>query len=357
MFLAIALILLVVLVIYQISKASEYVSVIRGEEASFKSRNKVNGFMMVAFLVGGLIACYYCNKWIYPKTNFQYGSSSVEGQDVDDLLWITILITGIVFFITQILLFGFAYKFRYKEGRKAYFFPHSSKLEIVWTVIPTLTLVVLVTMGLRSWYKFTGDAPANAMQVEVTGKQFSWIFRYPGKDGVFGKKYFKYIDEAAGNPLGEIWHDSAALGAKTDPANFDDIVTQGTMYLIKGKPVKLLIASRDVIHDVGLPQFRMKMDAVPGTPTTLWFTPKYTTEEMKTRTNNPNFTYELSCDQLCGNGHYSMKATIIVVTQAEFDAWMAKQKPAYYTAFPSKDPSNTTTPAAIDSSKTAVAVK
>src|SRR5205085_1366937 len=120
---------------------------------------------------------------------------------------------------------------------------------------------------------------------------------------------------------------------KADPYTHDDVfATQ--LYLIKGKPVKFIIGSRDVIHSVGLPHFRMKMDAVPGTPTTLWFTPQYTTEEMKEITGNPNFTYELACDQMCGNSHFSMKGTIVVVTQAEFDAWYAKQKPAYLTAFP-----------------------
>jgi len=111
-----------------------------------------------------------------------------------------------------------------------------------------------------------------------------------------------------------------------------------TMYVVKGKPVKLIIGSRDVIHDVGLSQFRLKMDAVPGIPTTLWFTPKFTTSEMKEITKNENFQYEISCDQMCGNGHYSMKGVIEVVTQEEYDAWLAKQTPYYYAAFPETDP-------------------
>ena len=114
------------------------------------------------------------------------------------------------------------------------------------------------------------------------------------------------------------------------------------MYIVKNKPVKFIIGSRDVVHDVGLSHFRLKMDAVPGTPTTLWFTPKFTTKEMKESTGNPNFQYEISCDQMCGNGHYSMKGVIEVVSQAEYDEWMAKQKPAYYAAFPEKDPANMT---------------
>lgn len=158
------------------------------------------------------------------------------------------------------------------------------------------------------------------------------------------------IDDAASNQLGQVWRDttlhiSNSMGGtrdmnfKADSHNFDDVFAAQTAYLIKGKPVKLIINSRDVIHDVGLPHFRMKMDAVPGMPTTLWFTPQFTTKEMQEKTGNANFSYEIACDQMCGNGHYSMKGTFVVVTQAEFDQWMAKQKPAYYTAFPQFDPS------------------
>jgi cytochrome c oxidase subunit 2 len=111
------------------------------------------------------------------------------------------------------------------------------------------------------------------------------------------------------------------------------------MHLVVNKPVKLIIGSKDVIHDVGLAHFRMKMDAVPGTPTTMWFTPTYTTRQMREKTNNPDFVYEISCDQMCGRGHYGMRGTIVVETQEEFDAWMAKKKPQYLVANPDKDPS------------------
>jgi cytochrome c oxidase subunit 2 len=232
--------------------------------------------------------------------------------------------------ITQILLFWFAYKYQENDNRKVFFFAHSTKLELIWTAIPAITLTVLVIFGLRNWFFFTGEAPKNAMVVEVTGKQFGWIFRYPGKDAVFGKKYYKNIDPAV-NSVGIVWDDKLAQ---------DDILTEQTMYVVKGTPVKLIIGSRDVIHDVGLSHFRLKMDAVPGIPTTMWFTPKFTTAEMKEKTGNPNFAYEISCDQICGNGHYSMKGIVEVVTQEEYDMWMAKQKAQYLVAFPEKDPSN-----------------
>lgn len=101
------------------------------------------------------------------------------------------------------------------------------------------------------------------------------------------------------------------------------------MYTIVNKPIKLIINSRDVIHDVGLAHFRMKMDAVPGTPTTMWFTPLYTTAEMKAKEDNPDFEYEISCDQICGQGHYTMRGVIKVVTADEFFIWRASQKPTY----------------------------
>lgn len=347
MFFIIAVIVLVFLIIFQIAKASEYVAVLKGEERGRKQQNKVNGFLMVGFLVAGLIGVWWCNELYYPKTLLAHESASVQGEKVDSMLWVTIIVTGVVFVITQFILFWFSYKYQENDKRKAFYFPHNNTMELVWTVVPAIALTVLVVIGLRNWFTFTSDAPANALQVEVTGKQFGWIFRYPGKDKVFGKKYFRNIDESNSNDLGQIW---------TDEKNLDDIVTTQTMYVVKNKPVKLIIGSRDVIHDVGLSQFRMKMDAVPGTPTTMWFTPKFTTKEMKEKTGNPNFVYEISCDQMCGNSHYSMKGIIEVVTQPEYDAWLAKQKPNYYRAFPDKDPSTQpATPVGKDSTATAKA--
>lgn len=376
MFFVIAVIVLIFVVIFQIAKASEYVSILKGEEVSRKQNNKINGFLMVAFLVLGLIGVWYCNELYYDQTLLDWPfddkhykpSASKEGVKVDEMLWITLIVTGIVFVLTQIILFWFVYKYQESDKRKPFYFPHNTKLELIWTVIPAIALTVLVVIGLRNWFIFTGDAPDNAMKIEVTGKQFSWMFRYPGNDKEFGKKYFRLIDEKAGNNLGQVWRDTTIIipstnsdtstwrrrSFKADQYNFDDIYVAQTMYLVKGVPVKLIINSRDVIHNVGLPHFRMKMDAVPGTPTTLWFTPQYTTEEMREITGNPTFNYELACDQMCGNGHYSMKGTVVVVTQAEFDAWMSKQKSAYYTAYPDKDPS---AKAAADTTKATAQLK
>lgn len=331
MYLVIAVIVLFFVVIFQIAKASEYVAVLKGENNSKQQTNKINGFLMIVFLVLGLIGVWYCNELLFAKTLLVREAASVQGDKVDSMLKITLAVTGIVFVATQILLFWFAYKYQEKQDRKVFYFPHNTNLELLWTVVPAIVLTVLVVIGLRNWFSFTSEAPKDAQVIEVTGKQFGWIFRYPGQDNELGKKYYKNIDNAS-NSLGLVWEDKMS---------HDDIVTEQTVYIVKDKPVKFVIGSRDVIHDVGLSQFRMKMDAVPGIPTTMWFTPKFTTKEMQEKTGNPNFQYEISCDQMCGNGHYSMKGVIQVVTQSEFDEWMAKQKPYYYAAFPDKDPANT----------------
>lgn len=348
-FFVVAILVLGFLIVFQISKASEYVSVLKGEKKAQEQSNRINGLLMVVFLVLGLLGVWYCNELLYNKTLLPMPSASDHGEKIDNMLIITLAITGFVFLLTQILLFWFAYKYQQKEGKKAFYFPHSTKLEMIWTTVPAIALCILVGYGLYYWYQMTGEAPKDSLQVEITGRQFGWIMRYPGKDNAFGKKYYANIDDA-NNQLGLIFKDTTIIrrdrsdkeigqiDLKADPASHDDIVLSQTMYLIKDQPVKLIIGSRDVIHDVGLPHFRMKMDAVPGTPTTIWFTPKYTTEEMKKITKNPDFEYEIACDQMCGNGHYSMKGIIKVVTKAEFILWRAQQKSAYATAFPETEP-------------------
>jgi cytochrome c oxidase subunit II len=326
-FFIIAILVLGFLVTFQIAKASEYVAVLRGEETAKKQTNKINGFLLLVFLIAGLIGVYYCNERL--KGKILPESASVQGVFIDRMLYITFGVTGLVFLITQICLFWFSYKYQASDTRKTYYYPHNNKLELIWTVIPAIALSVLVGFGLFYWFKITGDAPKDAMIVEVTGKQFGWEFRYPGRDGILGKKYYKYIDPAKNNPQGQIWD---------DPANHDDIWMEQEMHLVVNKPVKLIIGSKDVIHDVGLAHFRMKMDAVPGTPTTMWFTPRFTTKEMQEKTGNANFVYELSCDQMCGKGHTGMRGVVVVETQEEFDRWLISKKPQYYAAFPDKDP-------------------
>ncbi|WP_244173080.1 cytochrome c oxidase subunit II [Chitinophaga alhagiae] len=310
--------------IFQIAKASEYVSILKGEKKSREQSNRINGFLMIVFLVLGLIAVWWCHDLLDDKMLGE--SASVQGEGVDQLIKVTFIITMAVFVVTQILLFWFSFKYQEKEGRKAFYFPHNNKLEVIWTVVPAIALTILVAFGIRHWMRITSEAPKDAMVVEVIGKQFNWMMRYPGKDGQLGRRHFKQINES-NNPLGQDW---------ADKLNHDDFISS-ELHVVVGKDVKLIIGSRDVVHDVGLPHFRLKMDAVPGIPTTLWFTPKFTTAEMRKRTGNPDFVYELACDQMCGKGHYSMKANIVVETQEEYDAWLASQPTQYSQAHPAPE--------------------
>jgi cytochrome c oxidase subunit 2 len=320
------LIALFFIIVYQIAKASEYATVLRGEDKVRAQTNKLMGWLLVAFFFLGLYLIYECHESLLPKMLPE--SASVQGRAYDLMFKVTLITTGIVFFATQTLLFWFAFRYQSTEKRTAFYYPHNNKLELIWTVIPAIVMATLVAIGLRNWFLITSAPPTNAQVVEVVGKQFNWLVRYPGKDGELGRRNFRLINDA-NNVLGL---------DTTDRHNLDDIVNQsGELHLVKNRPVRLIIGSRDVIHDVGLPHFRLKMDAVPGITTTIWFTPSVSSKEMKEITHNPNFVYEISCDQMCGKGHYSMRGTVIVHdTQAEFDEWQAAQTPDYITNFASK---------------------
>lgn len=318
-YLILAILVLAFVVIFQIAKASEYVSVLNGREKTFKQNNRINGFLFIAFLVLGLAAAWWCNDVYFKKTLLAQPAASDHGEKIDFMMMLTFGVTGVVFLLTQILLFWFAFKYQYSDKRKAYFFSHDNRLELLWTVVPAIFLTILVGFGMFYWFKITGDAPKDSQIVEITGKQFNWMMRYPGKDKVLGRKNYRLTDASTGNALGIDWEDGAS----------HDDIEASEMHLVVNKPVQLVIGAQDVIHDVGLVHFRLKMDAVPGIPTTLWFTPKYTTEQMKKITGNKDFVYEISCDQVCGTGHYSMRGVIIVETQEEYNAWLGSKKPQY----------------------------
>jgi cytochrome c oxidase subunit 2 len=338
-----ALVVLVFIVIYQIAKASELATILRGEEKVQAQTNRLMAWLMVAFFVLGMIGIYKCHVDLIDKMLPE--SASLQGDHYDSMLAVTLILTGIVFFLTQILLFYFIFRYQSTPDRKAYFYSHNNRLEVLWTTVPALALVILVVIGLKNWFTITSVAPEDSMVVQVMGKQFNWIIRYPGPDGILGKTDFRLINDA-NNVLGLDWNDKAA--------HDDIIIENGELHIINKKNVQLVINSRDVIHDVGLPHFRMKMDAVPGITTTMWFTPKFTTEEMKGITKNPNFVYEISCDQMCGKGHYAMRGTVVVETESEFKAWLASQ-PAYYANVQSgaAPEQAENAPAAADSAKTA----
>lgn len=186
-------------------------------------------------------------------------------------------------------------------------------------------LVLLFAFSIPLWAARVDGIPSDkeALVVQVTGEQFAWNIRYPGPDGVFGRTDIKMIDVQT-NPLGL---------DRSDPAAKDDVTTLNQLYLPVNRPVIIRLRSKDVIHGFGVPEFRVKQDAVPGLTIPIWFIPDVTTAEMRTRTGNPNFQYEIACAQLCGLGHFRMRGFVTVQTAEEFQKWMdEKVKEAVETA-------------------------
>ncbi|MEL6847488.1 MAG: cytochrome c oxidase subunit II, partial [Bacteroidota bacterium] len=231
------------------------------------------------------------------------------------------------------LLFYFAWRYRAKRGRKALFYPHNNRLEVIWTAVPAVVLTLLVFDGVNVWHDIWEDPPADAIEIEVNGKQFGWTYRYPGADMQYGETSVGFMNDASGNELGFNFRDRNG---------HDDIVSSGaidTIYFPVNKTVNLTIKSRDVLHSATLAHFRVKMDAVPGMPTRFTFKPILTTEEMRKQTGNPKFNYEMSCQQICGGGHWNMRRVIKVVEYDEYQSWLTKQTP-FFTQWRGMTPAN-----------------
>lgn len=274
--------------------------------------NNINGILMLLFLIGFGVAGWISAVAYYDDYNIPVASS--HGVTTDNMFWVTMWVTGAAFIITHVLLFYYAFKYRYKKDAKATFYPDNSKLELIWTLVPAVVLTGLVLYGLDVWTDITAEAPEDSEVVEVMGMQFAWKTRYPGADNQLGNYDYKKID--ASNMFGM---------DLTDKNSFDDFSPR-EMHLPKGKPVLFNIRARDVLHSVYVPAFRVKMDAVPGMPTKFWFVPTKTTAEMRTETGNPDFNYELACAEICGDGHFTMRMVIVVDEPADYEKWKKEQK-------------------------------
>lgn len=289
------------------------VEVIKGKDGvKVGKSNKINAALLLGFVIVGMIVLFWYSYVEFD--NYTLPVASEHGVTTDELFWWTMGITGVVFVITQILLFYFPFKYQYNEGRKALFYPENNKLELLWTIVPAVALTGLVLYGLLVWNDVMKPAPENAEVIEVMGYQFAWKPRYPGKDGELGKYDYRKIDVE--NIFGMDFQDKAS---------FDDFSPR-ELHLPKGRPVEIKIRARDVLHSFYLPHFRVKMDAVPGMPTRFSFIPTKSTEEMREETGNPDFNYELACTEICGRGHFSMRLLVIVHEPEEYDKWYAEQE-------------------------------
>ena len=341
-------ILLLVIVMLQISKLSEMYARIRGEEEVEERTNRGQGRIMLLFMIGLL---GFCIVSAYAWKNYMMGygphkSASAHGATLDSLFNVTLLFTGIVFVLTHIALFYFAWRYKKVKGSKATHWAHNNTLEVVWSAIPAVVMTFLVIKGLLAWNTVMADVAEgdDHIEIEATGYQFAWHLRYPGADGILGSRDYKLT--SAENPLGQVW---------TDPGNYDDFHPD-ELWLPVNKKVRVRITARDVLHNFYLPHFRVKMDAVPGLPTYFVFTPEKTTEEYRDELRNypeynkpkdpsdpeskmlwEEFNYELACAELCGKSHYSMRRIVRIVTQEEYDAWLAKQQSYYLSSIRGKD--------------------
>lgn len=307
-------IILAIIVVARVIRVFELGSVLRGEDPSAVTEGD-NRTQATLLVIGGLFFLLYAAYMFIWGPKGLPVPASIHGVKTDMLLNITWLIIIPVFFITHILLIYYGYKYFHRADRKASFFAHSTKLELIWTVVPTIVLSSLIIYGISIWQEITGPAPEEAIVVELYAKQFDWTARYAGADNRLGASGYRLIDGS--NTLGVDMRDAASQ---------DDKVVRGEFHLPVGKAVLFKFHSRDVIHSAYMPHFRAQMNCVPGMTTQFHFVPTMTTAEMRVETGNPEFEYVLLCNKICGGAHWNMQMNIIVESEADYNAWLAKQK-------------------------------
>ncbi len=278
------------------------------------ANNTIQAILFLVFLVAFLGFVYYgyavWGDWAWRPAVTEHG------KDVDTMFIITTVIITIVLVLVHILLLGFAFLYRMRAKRKAYFYPHNDAIERLWTIVPAVVLTVLVLFGFFTWRKITNipeDLKKSALQVEVLGEQFQWTVRYPGTDGVIGKRNYKMT-----TPLNGYGIDF------NDKSSWDDIKGDAIVIPVN-RPVRFHILSKDIIHSFYMPDFRVQINAVPGMTNYFQFTPTVTTEEMRDKMNDPQYNYVMLCAKICGGSHWNMQKEVRVVTEAEYSEWLSKQ--------------------------------
>jgi cytochrome c oxidase subunit 2 len=249
----------------------------------------------IALLVVASILFHLLSPWWQTPLASNWGA-------IDSALNITLWICGAVFVILNLFLAHTIMRYRNRPGHKAHYEPENPKLEKQLTLITAVGIIGMLAPGLWAWNQFV-TVPREATIVEAVGQQWQWSFRYPGKDGVLGAAAVKHITPE--NPLGL---------DPLDPFGRDDILAEGNeLHLPANQPVKVVLRSKDVLHDFYVPEFRAKMDLVPGIVTYFWMTPTVRGK------------YDVLCAELCGVGHHEMRASVVVDSTKNFDSWLAQQ--------------------------------
>lgn len=266
-----------------------------GPDIEAKSTKNVVTLALVLVAVG-TVAFHFLSPWWWTPIASNWGY-------VDDTIVLTFWITGIVFVVIVFFMAYCVFRYRYQEGRRAAYEPENKKLEWWLTGLTAAAVAGMLAPGLFVWNQFV-TVPNDAVAVEVLSQQWQFTFRLPGEDGVLGTSDSRNVSSK--NPFG--------LNPNDAKGQDDVLIESGELHLLVGKPVKVLLRSIDVLHDFYVPEFRAKMDMVPGMVTYYWFTP--------TRTG----TFDALCFELCGVAHYSMRAKVVVEEESAYRAWLGKQR-------------------------------
>lgn len=349
----------------------------RKEEDVVPADNRMNARLMLIWMVVFFVSSAYM---MIKYGDYLPPSASEHGESLDALMRVNMYLIIFVFFVVNFLLYYFAFKYQYNKNRKAKFFPHDNKLELIWTVVPSIVLAGIIIFGLITWNKITDKASEGAMQIELYSKQFDWTARYPGDNAVFGASNYNLITSQ--NPLGIVTqegvdakiaeleaeikaiHDQLEANVETPiladskvealtdkmyrlkrhiqrileldqyevaglnawEAGNDDKIVKGEFHIPTGQEVEFIFRSRDVIHSAFMPHLRAQMNTVPGMTTRFKLTPIISTDSMRIIQDDPNFDYILLCNKICGAAHFNMQMKIVIDTPEDYAKWLAGQK-------------------------------
>jgi len=251
--------------------------------------------IIFALIIVASIIFHFWSPWWWTPVASNWGN-------IDDTIILSFWVTGAVFVGVCLFMAYCVWAYRYRPDRKAEYKPEDKKLEFRLTWLTALGVAALLAPGLVVWNKFI-TVPENAMKIEVVAYQWGWNYRLPGADGVLGKTSVGLISDD--NPYGlDI----------SDPNSKDDIIVMDAdLHLEINQPVKVELRSLDVLHNFYVPQFRAKMDMLPGIITYYWFTPEKKGD------------YEVLCAEYCGTGHYAMRGRVLVDEEKDYSNWLAKQ--------------------------------
>jgi len=248
--------------------------------------------ILVLLVVVGTVVFHFWSPWWWTEIASNWGY-------VDDTIIVTFWITGVVFIAVLLFVVYCMVRYRHRKGRKAEYEPENTKLEWWLTGLTTIGVAGMLTPGLFVWGQFV-TVPDDAVEVEVMAQQWTWAYRLPGEDGILGTSDTR--DITFENPFGV---------NPVDPNGQDDVLIESDeLHLELDQPVKVLLRSIDVLHNFYVPQFRAKMDMVPGAVTYYWLTP--------TRTG----TFDILCFELCGVGHHDMRGLVVVDETGDYQAWV-----------------------------------